>query len=64
MVDAQAKLIESEIAYSLSEQKLINLDLNKDQIRKIQDGDSKFDLLPLTTNETSAQLLLLGLNEL
>lgn len=49
LVDAQAKLIESEIAYSLSEQKLINLDLNKDQIRKIQDGDSKFDLLPLTT---------------
>ena len=35
LTSAKSKLIESEIAYALSEQKLLNFELNKEQIKKI-----------------------------
>jgi cobalt-zinc-cadmium efflux system membrane fusion protein len=47
--NAKSKLIESEITYGLSEQKLVNFELNKEQIQKLKDGGNTLDLFPIIT---------------
>lgn len=49
LINAKSKLLESEIAFSLSKQKLLNFDLTEDKIKSFLNGEDKLELLPLTT---------------